>query len=90
MAASTPEGLPVESERTYVVYRARTGQIVHVHDVVTFRGAEGRSQAEDQARALDLAARDKYQFQWWAVSLVDALPFGGKKKGADGGIDGLI
>ena len=49
---------------------------------------EGRPQ--DLAAALDLAARDKYQFQWWAVSLVDALPFGGKKKGADGGIDGLI
>lgn len=40
--------------------------------------------------AEDLAARDKYQFQWWAVSMVDALPFGGRKKGADGGIDGLI
>lgn len=42
----------------------------------------------DGARAL--AAQDKYQFQWWAVSLVDAVPFGNKKKGADGGIDGLI
>ena len=26
---------------------------------------------------------------WWAVSLVDAQPFQGKKKGADGGIDGM-
>jgi len=42
----------------------------------------------DGARAL--AAADKYQFQWWAVSLVEAVPFGGKKKGADGGIDGYI
>ena len=49
---------------------------------------EGRPQ--DLQSALDLAERDKYQFQWWAVSLVDALPFGGKKKGADGGVDGLI
>jgi hypothetical protein len=40
--------------------------------------------------ARDLALRDKYQFQWWAVSLIDAQPYGGKKKGADGGIDGLI
>ncbi len=40
--------------------------------------------------AKDLAARDKYQFQWWACSLVDARPFGGKKKGADGGVDGII
>jgi site-specific DNA-methyltransferase (adenine-specific) len=44
----------------------------------------------DLASARDLAERDKYQFQWWAVSMVDALPFGGKKKGADGGIDGII
>jgi site-specific DNA-methyltransferase (adenine-specific) len=42
----------------------------------------------DGARAL--ANADKYQFQWWAVSLVNAVPYGGKKKGADGGIDGLI
>jgi hypothetical protein len=42
----------------------------------------------DGARAL--AAQDKYQFQWWAVSLVDAVPYGGKKKGADTGIDGFI
>jgi adenine specific DNA methylase Mod len=45
---------------------------------------------QDLASAMDLAARDKYQFQWWAVSKVDARPYGGKKKGADGGIDGLI
>ncbi len=42
----------------------------------------------DGARAL--AAKDKYQFQWWAVSLVKAVPYGGKKKGADSGIDGFI
>ena len=42
----------------------------------------------DGARAL--AKADKYQFQWWAVSLVDAVPYGGKKRGADSGIDGHI
>ena len=40
--------------------------------------------------ARDLAMRDKYQFQWWAVSLVNAVPFAGKKKGADSGVDGII
>ena len=45
---------------------------------------------KDLASAQDLARRDKYQFQWWAVSMVDAMPHGGKKKGADGGIDGVI
>ena len=42
----------------------------------------------DGARAL--AQADKYEFQWWAVSLVNAVPYGGKKKGADSGIDGHI
>jgi hypothetical protein len=45
---------------------------------------------KDLESALDLARRDKYQFQWWAVSLVDARPYGGKRKGADGGIDGIL
>ena len=44
----------------------------------------------DVEGARNLATRDKYQFQWWACSLVNAQPFGGKKKGADGGIDGLL
>lgn len=44
----------------------------------------------DLASAQDLARRDKYQFQWWACSLVNAQPHQGKKKGADSGIDGLL
>lgn len=48
----------------------------------------GTPQDFDSAR--NLAFRDKYQFQWWACTLVNAQPFQGKKKGADTGIDGLI
>lgn len=44
---------------------------------------------KDLASAKDLAKRDKYQFQWWACSLVDVAPYQGKKKGADTGIDGI-
>jgi site-specific DNA-methyltransferase (adenine-specific) len=51
-------------------------------------GVHGTPKDLDGARAL--AARDKYQFQWWAVSLVNAVPHGGRRKGADSGIDGLI
>lgn len=43
---------------------------------------------KDLDAAVDLAVRDKFQFQWWAVTLVNAVPYGGKKKGADSGIDG--
>jgi site-specific DNA-methyltransferase (adenine-specific) len=45
---------------------------------------------KDLAAAEDLFLRDPYQFEWWACSLVNAQPYKDKKKGADGGIDGLI
>lgn len=43
---------------------------------------------KDFSGAEDLAKRDKFQFQWWAVTLINAVPYGGKKKGPDSGIDG--
>jgi len=46
---------------------------------------------EDVSSARQLANDDRYQFQWWALSLIKARPVAGeKKKGADKGIDGLI
>ena len=45
---------------------------------------------KDLDGARDRAWRDKYRSQWWAVSLIDAQPYCGKRKGADGGVDGLI
>jgi DNA modification methylase len=44
----------------------------------------------DLAGARDLAQRDKYQFQWWALDRLGAQPVSGKKKGSDKGIDGVI
>jgi len=32
---------------------------------------------------------DRYQFQYWALGLIGARPWGYKKKGADRGIDGF-
>ena len=45
---------------------------------------------QDLASAVELAKQDKYQFQWWAVSLIGGQPYGDKKKGADTGIDGYL
>ncbi len=51
---------------------------------------------EDLGAARQLARDDRYQFQWWALSLVRARPLGEQagtkagKKGSDKGIDGLI
>ena len=44
----------------------------------------------DLASAQDLAARDKHQFELWALAQVDAVPWKGGRKGADTGIDGII
>ncbi len=44
----------------------------------------------DLSGAKALAHQDRYQFQWWALSLIKARPLGEKKKGADKGIDGII
>jgi site-specific DNA-methyltransferase (adenine-specific) len=56
---------------------------------------------EDFSSAQQLAEDDRYQFQWWALSLVKARPVGSPspsqgegrgvgKKGKDEGIDGVI
>ncbi|HLJ36344.1 MAG TPA: DNA methyltransferase [Ktedonobacteraceae bacterium] len=51
---------------------------------------------EDVGAARHLAQSDRYQFQWWALSLIRAKPLGGQqgsktgKKGSDKGIDGVI
>jgi site-specific DNA-methyltransferase (adenine-specific) len=49
----------------------------------------------DVGAAAQLAQDDRYQFQWWALSLIRARPLGGDggktgKKGSDKGIDGVI
>ncbi len=51
----------------------------------------GQPTEVEGARALAQSPEGRYQFQWWALNLVDAQPVGGmEKKGADRGIDGVI
>jgi len=45
---------------------------------------------KDLQSANALAEQNKYQFEWWALSLVGARPAQDKKKGADRGIDGFM
>ena len=35
---------------------------------------------EDLNGAKELASQNRYQFQWWATALIDARPYGDKKK----------
>jgi site-specific DNA-methyltransferase (adenine-specific) len=45
---------------------------------------------KDAGAARMLAETDKYQFQFWALSMIEAMPYKGGRKGADGGVDGYI
>jgi len=45
---------------------------------------------KDLQSARVLAEQNRYQFEWWALSLVGARPAQDKKKGADKGIDGYM
>ena len=46
--------------------------------------------ASAQALATDSENSGRYQFEWWALGLVDARPAQDRKKGADSGVDGYI
>ncbi|MEO8288631.1 MAG: DNA methyltransferase [Chloroflexota bacterium] len=68
-------------------------RLVAMYPNITFKVV---GEPEDLGAAKQLAAEDRYQFQWWALSLVKAKPLGGQegskqgKKGSDKGIDGVI
>jgi len=53
-------------------------------------GIEVIGEPRDLSGARELAAKDKYQFQWWALDRIDAQLVSGKKRGGDRGIDGLV
>lgn len=42
------------------------------------------------ARALAEQSDGRYQFEWWALGLVDARPANDQRRGADSGVDGYI
>ncbi len=77
---------------TYLAITLIEGRMKKMFPGIQFQ-VEGKP--ADLASARDLANRDRYQFQWWALSLVGAKPVGGDdsgkgKKGKDYGIDGII
>jgi len=65
-------------------------------DLTDKKDYEVIGEPEDLSSAEQLAKDDRYQFQWWALSLIQAKPVGGDaeskkgKKGKDRGIDGII
>ncbi|MCI0874220.1 MAG: restriction endonuclease [Chloroflexi bacterium] len=55
------------------------------------KGVQIDGEPADEAAALALAEKDKYQFQFWSVANLGGTSRGGQnKKGADQGVDGVI
>ena len=82
-------GISLQKHRLYDMFELKSGEDYAVI---------GEPTTEEGARELaqDSANEGRYQFEWWALSLVGAKPVGGQagsrkgKKGADKGIDGII
>jgi len=78
---------------TYLSINLVENRMKHMFPGVQF---EVVGKPEDLASAHNLSGRDRYQFQWWALSLIGAKPLGGTelggkgKKGSDKGVDGVI
>ena len=69
------------------VMRARLKDTFGLADVEVI----GQPTEVEGARQLAQSPEGRYQFQWWALGLIDAQPVGGvERKGADRGIDGRI
>ncbi len=62
----------------------------HMFDLEPKKDYAVIGEPEDLTGAMELASQNRYQFQWWALSLIDARPYGDKKKGKDTGIDGFV
>lgn len=65
-------------------------RIKNMFDMIPKRDYSVIGEPEDLIGAYELANQNRFQFQFWALSLIDARPYGDKKKGADTGIDGFI
>lgn len=78
---------------THLAIALQKYRLEDMYPGITF---ETIGEPKDLAAAHQLAQDDRYQFQWWALSLIRAKPLGAKggskkgKKGADKGIDGII
>jgi site-specific DNA-methyltransferase (adenine-specific) len=71
-------------------------RLLNSFDIKAGKDYQVVGEPQDLASAKQLAQDNRYQFQFWALSLIDAKPLGGEegskqgKKGADKGIDGVI
>lgn len=75
---------------THLAINLIKNRLKDVYDLEPKKDYAVVGEPEDLAGARELAAQNRFQFQWWATSMIEAKAYGDKKKGADTGIDGLM
>ena len=77
----------VDSGATYTLMKNR---LKTAFDIVPGSDYEVVGEPADVGGARALAEQDRYQFQFWAMSLLEAFPREKSSRGADRGIDGVV
>ena len=75
---------------THLAVALMKNRLKTAFDLLPGRDYQVGGEPVDVGSARALADQDPYQFQFWAVSLLEALPREEGKKGADRGIDGVV
>ena len=75
---------------THLAVALMKNRLKTAFDVVPGTDYEVVGEPADVGSARALAEQDRYQFQYWAMSLLEAFPREQGKRGADRGIDGVV
>ena len=75
---------------THLAVALMKNRLKTAFDLDPGRDYEVVGEPQDAGSARALWEQDPYQFQFWAVSLLEAQPQSEQKRGADWGIDGLL
>ena len=75
---------------THLAVALMKNRLKTAFDIVPGRDYEVVGEPADAGGARALAEQDRYQFQFWAMSLLEAFPREQGRRGADRGIDGIV
>ena len=75
---------------THLAVALMKNRLKTAFDIVPGSDYEVVGEPSDVGGARALAEQDRYQFQFWAMSLLEASPREQSRRGADRGIDGIV
>ena len=75
---------------THLAVALMKNRLKTAFDIVPGSDYEVVGEPADVGSARALAEQDRYQFQFWAMSLLEAFPREQSSRGADRGIDGIV